>query len=69
MLHILLVIKCFSAAGRKGSITHVPWNGRLIEAPTRGRPGCCSILLVRLSPSPGFYIALKFGTVINVDIE
>lgn len=26
-------------------------------------------LLIRLSPSTGFYIALRFGTAINVDIE
>ena len=62
--------KCFSALGRKGSITHVRWNGSVIEAAKQMEIRMLQLffLLVNFSPSPGFYTALRSGTV-SVDTE
>lgn len=63
MLHILVVIKCFSAADPEGSIIHVHWNAGLIETAKQMEIRMLQhFLLVTFSPSPGFYIALRFGS-------
>ena len=50
--------------------SHVCWSGRLIEAAKQMEIRMLQhFLLVKFSPSSGFYIALRFGTVISADAE